>query len=107
MVRVVRPTMMYGAETQVVKRAQLKKLEVAEMRMLRFMCGVTKKVRNERIRGATKVCEISKKLQESRLRWFDHVKRRDEERMGKRMMKIEAGKRKEKGADKEGDGWTE
>ncbi len=53
---VVRPAMMYGAETWAVKRAQVKKLEVAEMRMLRFMCGVTKKdrVRNERIRGTTK-----------------------------------------------------
>ncbi len=84
--------MMHGAETWAVKRAQVKKLEVAEMRMLRFMCGVTKKdrVRNERIRGATKVCEISKKLQESRLRWFGHVKRRGEEYVGKIVMKMEA-----------------
>ena len=31
---VVRPTMMYGAETWAVKKAQEKKLDVAEMRML-------------------------------------------------------------------------
>ena len=36
------------------------------MRMLRWMCGVTKldKIRNERIRGKTKVGEITKKVQE-------------------------------------------
>ena len=40
--------------------------EVGQMRMLRRMCGVTKmdRIRNERIRGATKVGDISKKVQE-------------------------------------------
>ena len=38
---VVRPAMMYGAETWAVKKAQEKKLDVAEMRMLRWMSGVT------------------------------------------------------------------
>ena len=33
---------MYGVETWALKKAQEKKLEVAEMRMLRWMCGVTK-----------------------------------------------------------------
>ena len=43
----------------------------AEMRMLRWMCGVTKldKIRNERIRRTTKVWEITKKVQERRLKW--------------------------------------
>ena len=39
---VVRPAMMYGAETWAMKKAQEKKLDVAEMRMLRWMSGVTK-----------------------------------------------------------------
>ena len=60
---VVRPAMMYGAETWAVKKTQQKKLDVAEMRMLRWMSGVTKldRIRNARIRGTTKVGEISKK----------------------------------------------
>ena len=55
-------TLMYGADTWALKKAQENKLEVAEMRMLRWMCGVTKldKMRNERIRRTTKVGEITK-----------------------------------------------
>ena len=98
---VVRPAMMYGAETWAVKKAHEKKLDVAEMRMLRWMSGVTKmdrirnerirgttkvgeiskkvhRIRNERIRGTTKVGEISKKVQESRLKWYGHVSRRED-----------------------------
>ena len=61
----------HGAETWALKKAQEKKLEVAEMRMLRWMCGVTKldKIRNERISGTTKVGEITNKVQERRLKW--------------------------------------
>ena len=57
---------MYGATTWALKKAQEKKLEVDEMRMLRWMCGVTKldKIRTERIRGTTQVGEITKKVKE-------------------------------------------
>ena len=42
------------------------KLDVAEMRMLSWMCGVTKlgRMRNGGIRGITTVGEFSKKMQE-------------------------------------------
>ena len=55
--------MMYGAETWAVKKGHENKLDVAEVRMLRWMSGVTKMdiSRNERIRGTTKVDKISKK----------------------------------------------
>ena len=50
------------------------------MRMLRWMCGVTKldKIRNERIRRTMKVGEITKNVQERRLKWYWHVMRREE-----------------------------
>ena len=71
-----------------MKKAQEKKLDVAEMRMLRWMSGVTKldRIMIERIRGTTKVGEISKKVQESRLKWYGHVLRREDEYVGKRVM---------------------
>ena len=57
------PILVYGAETWALKKAQEMKLEVAEMQMLRWMCGVTKldKVRNERIRGQRKWCKSQRK----------------------------------------------
>ena len=91
---VVRPALMYGAETWALKKAQEKKLEVAKMRML---CVVTKldKIRNERIRGTTKVGGITKKVQERRLKWYGHVMRNDEHYVGRRaMVMIVQGRRK-------------
>ena len=40
------------------------------MKMLRWVCGVTRldKIKNEKIRGSTKVREISKKVQERMMR---------------------------------------
>ena len=38
----IRKVMMYGAETWAVKTAKEKKLDVADMTMLRWMSGVTK-----------------------------------------------------------------
>ena len=103
---VVRLAMMYGAETWAMKKAQEKKLYVAEMRMLRWMSGVTKldRIWNERIRGTTKVGEISKKVQESRLKLYGHVLRREDECVGKRVMGMEVpGKEGEE--DQSGSGW--
>ena len=99
---VVRPAMMYGAETWAVKKAKEKKLDVAEMRMLRWMSGVTKldRIRNERIRGTTRVGEISKKVQESRLKWYGHVLRREDEYVGKRVMAIEVPGKRRRGRPK-------
>ena len=73
----VRPAKMYSAQTLAAKKAQ-EKLDVAEMRMLRWiLCDVTKmgRIKNDRIKGIVKVSEISKKAQERRLlKWYGHEK---------------------------------
>ena len=95
--------------SRAVKKAQEKKLDVAEIRMLRWMSRVTKldRIRNERIRGTTKVGKISKKVQEStqcRLKWYGHILRRKDEYVGKRVMmvpgKIRRGRPKRRWLDK-------
>ena len=40
---VVRPAMVYGIETAAVTKKQVEEMEVAEMKMLRFAMGVTRK----------------------------------------------------------------
>ena len=67
---VVRPVMVYGLETVTVTKKQVKKMEVAEMKMLRFAMGVTRKdkIRNEYIRSTVKVERLGMKMREGRLR---------------------------------------
>ena len=52
--------------------------KVAEMRMIRWMCGHTRsdRIRNGVIRGKIGVALIEDKIREARLRWFGHIKRR-------------------------------
>ncbi|KAF3673281.1 Coiled-coil domain-containing protein SCD2 [Capsicum annuum] len=75
---VVRPAMLYGAECWPVKNSHIQKMKMAEMRMLRWMCGLTRgdRVRNETIREKVGVTPVECKMREARLRWFRHVKRR-------------------------------
>ena len=75
---VIRPVMLYGAETWATTKRQEKRIEVTEMMVLRWMCGVTRKdkIRNEHIRGTTRVAQASKKITERRCdeeRWRTHT----------------------------------
>ena len=53
---------MYGTEAWVVKKVQEKRLDVVELRMLRWICGVARldRIRNEITRVTTKMGEIAK-----------------------------------------------
>ena len=85
---VVRPAMLYGAETWATTKRQESRIEVNEMRMLRWMCGVTRKdkIRNEHIRGTTKIVQASRKITERRLKWYGHVMRMEEDHVVRRVM---------------------
>ena len=86
---VVRPTMLYGMETVAVTERQMEneccKINNGDMGM-----GVTRKdkIRNEYLRGTAKIAKLGDKLWNARLRWYGHVKRREEDYVGKRMMEM-------------------
>ena len=86
----VRPAMLYGVETVPLTKSMECKMEVAEMKMLRWSVGVTRRdeIRNETIRGSVKVSSIRGKVQERRLEWFGHVERRNDNYIGKRVMNM-------------------
>ncbi|CAH9108779.1 unnamed protein product [Cuscuta europaea] len=93
----IRPALLYGVECWPVKQCHIQKMSVAEIRMLRWMCGHTRKdrVRNEAIRQRVGVAPIEDKMRKSRLRWFGHVRRRPSDAPVRRveMCGEEAGKR--------------
>ncbi|KAI8562254.1 hypothetical protein RHMOL_Rhmol03G0020600 [Rhododendron molle] len=68
-------------------------MSVAKMRMLRWMCGKTRRdrVRNETVREIVGVAPIEEKLRENRLRWFRHVYRRPGDAIVKRADRIALG----------------
>jgi hypothetical protein len=51
------------------------------MRMLRWICGHTRKyrIRNDDIRDEFGIASIQEKLVQHRLRWFSHIQRRPPE----------------------------
>jgi hypothetical protein len=63
-----------------MKKKDERKLHVAEMGMLRWMCGVTRidKVRNDYIRQSQNFAQITEKLKGYRLSWYGQVMRREE-----------------------------
>ena len=98
----VRPAMVYGLETVAVTKKQVEEMEVAEMKMLKFAMGVTRKdkIRNEHIRSTVKVGWLGMKMREGRLRWYRHVMRRDQEYVGRKMMEMELPGKRRRGRPK-------
>lgn len=78
---VIRPVLLYGAETWALRRKEENQLERTEMRMLRWIQGISLKdrIRNEDIRKSAGVTSIILKAKQEKLRWFGHVLRREED----------------------------
>ena len=74
-------------------------MEVAELKMVRWALGVTRKdkIKNKYLRGTAKIAKLGDKLRNARLRWYEHVKRREEDYVGKRMMDMGVPGRRKRG----------
>ena len=87
----VRSTMVYGSETWAVTAEQMMRMERAERRMMRWMCGVSLKdrVSTVELRRRIGVEPLSDVLRRGRLRWFGHVLRKDDGDWVKKVMEYE------------------
>ena len=86
---VIRPTILYGIETVATTKKQVGKMEVAELKMVRWALGVTRKdkIKNEYVRETAKIAKLRNKLWGTRLRWHGHVKKREEGYGGKNKLR--------------------
>ena len=69
----IRPTMLYGSETWPTKVEDIRKIQRSEMRMLRWMAGVSLSERKSN--ECERHDDIAEVMQQNRLRWFGHVER--------------------------------
>ena len=99
---VVQPAMLYAMETVPVTSSQVKKLQVAEMKMCRWACGFTRMdhIRNDDIMDQVEVESISTRCKKSRLRWFGHVKRREQQNVCRRTLEMMPPGRRKRGRPK-------
>ena len=98
---IVQPAMLYGMETVPVTSYHVNKLEVTEMKMCRWACGhrLRDHVRNDDIREKLKVENITERCRKARLRCVGHVKRRDQEYVGRKTLEmLPPGRRKRGGS---------
>ncbi|GJW41963.1 hypothetical protein Tco_0070762 [Tanacetum coccineum] len=73
----IRPTMIYGLECWPITKAQANRVEVVELRMLRWTCGksMVDMIPNGVFKAELDVDSIIDKMREKWLRWFGHLKR--------------------------------
>ena len=68
---VVSAPLLYGTETWSTTKSKENGLGESDMRLLRWICGVTKKdkIRNEHVRGSVQVAPLTHTITEKRLKW--------------------------------------
>jgi len=99
---VVRPAALYGTECWPTARKHEQSLHVMEMKMLRWMQGLTRldHVTNYDIRQRLSITAIEKKMREVRLRWYGHVMRKEPKSVVRTALNLEPGGRRPRGRPK-------
>jgi hypothetical protein len=82
------PTLLYGSETWTLTESQLKRLEAAEMQLLRSLAGHTllDHKRNEDIRKKFNIENITSIISTYRKNWYEHVTRKPPHRTPHRLL---------------------
>ena len=94
---VILSTLLYGAETWTIYRAQVKKLHAFMMRQLRDIMGIVwqDKITNVEILRRANLPSMADILIEKNLRWLGHVQRMETERLPRQLLysQLRDGKR--------------
>jgi len=87
----VRSSMLHGSETWPVTKENVVAIQRAEMRMVRWMCGIKLKDRlpSKELRERVGIDDIALVLQQNRLRWYGHVLRKEDDDWVKKCMEYE------------------
>jgi len=72
---------LHGSETWPVRKENVVTLQPAEMRMVRWTCGIKLKDRfpSKELRERLGIDDITLVLQQNRLRWYGHVLQKDDD----------------------------
>ena len=99
--------MVYGSEAWTLRRREEERLERTEMRMLRWILGLTleDRKRNDDIRRVIGVACITDKVREARLRWYGHIQRREEDDGVKRILEADVHGQRSRGRQRKR--WTD
>jgi len=103
----VRSCMLHASETWPVKKENVTALERAEMRMVRWICGVKilDKIPGDILRRRLRIEGIGTALQRNRLRWFGHVQRKSDDDWVKQCLNFVVVGHKSRGCPR--NTWTE
>ena len=87
---IIRPALTHGSECWAMKVTNKRKIATTEMRMLCWILGVSRRdhMRNEEIRRILHVPPIDEVMRGGLLRWFGHVRRRDANKVTRRVMNL-------------------
>jgi len=96
---------LHGSETWPVRKENVVALQRAEMRMVRWMCGVKLKDRlpSKALCERLGIDDIALVLQQNSLRWYGHVLRKDDDDWVKKCMDYEV-RALDQGEDQRGPG---
>jgi len=83
--------MLHGSETWPVRKENFVALQRAEMRMVRWMCGIKLKDRipSKELRERLGIDDIALVLLQNRLCWYGHVLRKEDDDWVKKCVKYE------------------
>ena len=93
---ILRPILLYGHESWILKKQLKSKITAADMEVLRLVKGVTRRdrVRNADIYEEFNIKPIIETIQTDQLIWFGHVMRRDEKTTAKKVLDLKVKREK-------------